>query len=124
MPQPDKLELTSEPTLTLEQDTLLRKLYRRGGIVEDTDDHHVLHALVRAGWVGKRQPVRRGEHVKCFVTLKGARYCAQGSITMRAPLLEIVEAAHAAHHDPTRPCERNCPLCQVERAEQNETQHG
>jgi len=120
MSQPDKLELTSEPTLTLEQDALLRKLYRRGGIVVSADDHHILHALVRAGWVGKRSPARMGQQVTHFVTLKGARYCAQGSITMRAPLLEIVDAAHAAHHDPTRPCERDCPLCQVERAEQHE----
>jgi len=120
MAQPDKLELTSEPMLTRKQDTLLRTLYRSGGIVASDADQYALHDLVREGWVGKRSPTRLGEQVKHFVTLKGARYCAQGSITMRAPLLEIVEAAHAAHYDPARPCERDCPLCQVERAEQHE----
>jgi hypothetical protein len=37
-----------------------------------------------------------------------------------APLMEIVEAAHAAHHDATRPCAQDCPLCQVERADKED----
>jgi hypothetical protein len=121
MTPPSKLELVSELLLSPEQDALLRRLYRTGGIPEFSDDMRGIRTLIDAGYMGtgmKRKPHYNGE-TRYWLTQKGATYCQQIPVPCEGQLMEIVAAAHAAHHDPAQPCQVDCPLCQVDRAERD-----
>ena len=109
-----KQQTLIETVLHPDHDALLRRLYQSGGGRDFGDNWQPMQYLTAHGYVGKATKVNYSTY--WYVTQKGAAYCQLTPV--QHEMMAVVNKAHAAHHDPAQICAPDCPLCQVERIEE------